>query len=484
MQTFANEGSMIPEQVWDMKETPKQPLEFSPELKFGEGTGSATPLAWSMAQFIRLAVNLKAGRNLETPQVVYDRYVKGNSLNADFTEIPETFQKGADFSDICFSQNGPSYRKDCSYVSTLMDSEMQNPALRKCSLDGFYLGCKNNATEMHACFSFKGDFKTLEIAGDFTNWKPVALDVRRKSEGVFAPCFNFAKTARVEYKLIVDGKWIIDPLNPNKVDNGVGGENSFFTMPEYKPTKWDKGEAPTLDEFEITSKDFGTRTIKVYAPQNISTTKKRGITTSSLKNVQPLATAAGTGTLPVLYVEDGSDYVTRAKAIRIQLNLVKAGEVRPFIMVFIDPKDRMKEYWANDQWTDFIANEVVPEIDKRYRTIKNRDGRALLGTSLGGVTSIWTALKHPDIFARVGGQSSSFWIDNERVVKTLENLDSKIKFKFYLDDGTLEGVDDSRKVARILSNKGFDVTYYEAEAGHNWTAWRDRLAGAFVALWK
>ena len=77
MLAFANEGLMIPEQIWDKKEKPDADKQFVPELKFGEGTGSATPLAWSMAQFIRLAVNLKAGRNLDTPQVVYDRYVRG-----------------------------------------------------------------------------------------------------------------------------------------------------------------------------------------------------------------------------------------------------------------------------------------------------------------------------------------------------------------------------------------------------------------------
>jgi glucoamylase len=49
--------------------------QFIPQLAFGEGTGSATPLAWSMAQFIRLATNIKAGRNLDTPDVVYRRYV-------------------------------------------------------------------------------------------------------------------------------------------------------------------------------------------------------------------------------------------------------------------------------------------------------------------------------------------------------------------------------------------------------------------------
>jgi glucoamylase len=67
---FANEGMMLPEQVWDQPRSPR------PELKFGQGTGSATPLAWSMAQFIRLAVNLKSKKNLDTPNIVASRYLK------------------------------------------------------------------------------------------------------------------------------------------------------------------------------------------------------------------------------------------------------------------------------------------------------------------------------------------------------------------------------------------------------------------------
>ncbi|HKS10331.1 MAG TPA: alpha-amylase family glycosyl hydrolase [Pyrinomonadaceae bacterium] len=69
MSRFANDGLMIPEQVWDRSDSP------NPAFRFGEGTGSATPLAWSMAQFIRLALNLKHGRNLETPDVVSQRYL-------------------------------------------------------------------------------------------------------------------------------------------------------------------------------------------------------------------------------------------------------------------------------------------------------------------------------------------------------------------------------------------------------------------------
>jgi glucoamylase len=58
---FANDGLMIPEQVWDRGQ-------------IGAGTGSATPLAWSMAQFIRLAMSIERGRNVETPRVVWERY--------------------------------------------------------------------------------------------------------------------------------------------------------------------------------------------------------------------------------------------------------------------------------------------------------------------------------------------------------------------------------------------------------------------------
>ncbi|HYG09258.1 MAG TPA: glucan 1,4-alpha-glucosidase, partial [Pyrinomonadaceae bacterium] len=65
---FANEGLMLPEQIWDRRESP------GAEFVFGEGTGSATPLAWTMAQFIRLASNLSEGRNLETPDIVAARY--------------------------------------------------------------------------------------------------------------------------------------------------------------------------------------------------------------------------------------------------------------------------------------------------------------------------------------------------------------------------------------------------------------------------
>ncbi|MCD9188322.1 MAG: glycoside hydrolase family 15 protein [Pyrinomonadaceae bacterium] len=475
---FANEGLMIAEQVWDKPQPPKNiDRQFVPELKFGEGTGSATPLAWSMAQFIRLAVNLQAGKNLDTPDVVYERYVLGKkNENAGLVSQPNP-----SFSNLPLQTSATRSLKiaGCEKAQTYVfdDSKILQTIPQKSEKYPTVFGSKGEK-ESAMRFAYFGMEKDIEIVGDFTDWKPCGIKFSNINglPNVHPITLKFPNTARVEYKLIVDGKWINDPLNPNKIDNGVGGENSFFEMPDYKPTTWDEQESFKIEgdpepyvidieikELEIQTKDYGTKKIKVYLPYGYEKSKE---------------------SFPVLYLQDGSDYLQRAKASVQMENLVKANKIKPFIMVFLDPKDRMKEYWANDDYAKFIAEEVVPMIDANYKTVKSRDGRAIIGASLGGITSIHTALKYPDVFGSIGAQSASFWVDDERVIKELAKLDGKTKFKFYIDDGTLKGVEDSRKAVGILKNKNFDVTYNEKEAGHNWTAWRDRLADAFTAIRK
>ncbi len=67
----ANDGGMLPEQVWDQNPPSGQP-GFAP----GTATFSATPLAWTHAQFIRLAWSITAGHPVEQPSVVACRYVR------------------------------------------------------------------------------------------------------------------------------------------------------------------------------------------------------------------------------------------------------------------------------------------------------------------------------------------------------------------------------------------------------------------------
>ena len=61
---------MIPEQVWDRAEPTQS------HFVFGEGTGSATPLAWSMAQFIRLVICSQEKRIVEQPSIVAQHFMK------------------------------------------------------------------------------------------------------------------------------------------------------------------------------------------------------------------------------------------------------------------------------------------------------------------------------------------------------------------------------------------------------------------------
>jgi glucoamylase len=66
MAASANDGGMLPEQVWDSR---------SPSRAPGGGTRSATPLAWTHAQFVRLAWSIDAGRPVERPGIVACRYL-------------------------------------------------------------------------------------------------------------------------------------------------------------------------------------------------------------------------------------------------------------------------------------------------------------------------------------------------------------------------------------------------------------------------
>ena len=70
MAAAGNEGLMLPEQVW----APDFPPAGQPGFPLGEGTFSATPLAWSHAQYVRLARSIEAGRPVERPSIVAARY--------------------------------------------------------------------------------------------------------------------------------------------------------------------------------------------------------------------------------------------------------------------------------------------------------------------------------------------------------------------------------------------------------------------------
>jgi glucan 1,4-alpha-glucosidase len=83
MANTANDGYMIPEQVWEEPQPAPAPYNYQP----GKATGSASPLAWAMSQYIRLAQAIGAGRPVETPSAVRQRYATGAARGTPELEL-------------------------------------------------------------------------------------------------------------------------------------------------------------------------------------------------------------------------------------------------------------------------------------------------------------------------------------------------------------------------------------------------------------
>jgi glucoamylase len=78
LENYANETGLFPEQVWDSKDIPEK------DLILGKASGSAMPLAWAHAEYIKLCVSLKNKKVFDTPVLTYQRYVKEKKSSAIF----------------------------------------------------------------------------------------------------------------------------------------------------------------------------------------------------------------------------------------------------------------------------------------------------------------------------------------------------------------------------------------------------------------
>ncbi|MBV8859657.1 MAG: glucan 1,4-alpha-glucosidase [Acidobacteria bacterium] len=519
MAGFANEGLMIPEQVWDSPASPR------PGFKFGEGTGSATPLAWSMAQFVRLATNIQEGRNLDTPDIVAARYSKQPQpphADADFyfpaqeildrAEAGQTFRvtggarrkgsrafllAGAERRELQADAEGnfafdlKAARGTNAFVVAAVSPDgatsfrrvnvagLTPEELEKAERDLYPADAAERVKAAQTSplvddegvtFIYRGAAKRVEVVGDFTGWAPAGLSLREVpgTTNLKFIRLKFPAAARLEYKLVADGEWLLDPLNPNRNDNGVGGQNSNFNGPAYRPSAYAAGSKELRGRVEPLELPGDKHKAQVYLPPGYERGRER---------------------YPVLYMQDGTQAIELGRAAETADRMIAEGKVEPFIIVFIDPLERMKEYWADDAFADWMARTLVPLVDARYRTRPDRDARALSGASLGGVISVWTALRHPETFARIIGLSTSFQIDEGRVLAALAGLDDETRrrqpLRFYLDAGRYEPpiLETTRRANLLLRARGYPVTYREAPVGHNYIAWRDRLPDAYAALW-
>jgi enterochelin esterase-like enzyme len=312
--------------------------------------------------------------------------------------------------------------------------------------------------------------QVVAVAGEFNQWGrtgELAIMERVHNTGIFHYTLNLSQPARLEYKLIVDGDWRLDPLCLNVVDNGVGGQNSYFVVGEFQEPpelQWVEGIAHgQVEEFEFASPSLGNRrNVYVYLPAAYAAAKAR---------------------LPALYVHDGGEYLNRAKLPVVLDNLINGRAVVPLIAVMVDPVDRMVEYRMNDSYADFFANELLPDINRRYRTLESPDGRGVMGASLGGLISVYLALTRPGLFSKAGSQSGAFFFADDRIAGLAHSAHPEQAF--YFDVGKYEPrfIPAHAELIETLKARGCRCFYQELAGGHNWTSWSAHLKDLLTFLW-
>ncbi len=179
---------------------------------------------------------------------------------------------------------------------------------------------------------------------------------------------------------------------------------------------------------------------------------------------------------------------------------VEAGRIPPMIVVGVwCTEQRLREYspWhSGTNYAKFLIEELMPQINAKFRTRTGPENTATMGSSMGGLISFWLAWKHPDVFGSAGCLSSALTWDGKLLGKPLEDtplianeLTATNRFprgvRVYFDYGTLETMGTSFEAMHIklgewLAAQGlkagddFVVRKFPG-AKHDETAWRARL---------
>ena len=193
----------------------------------------------------------------------------------------------------------------------------------------------------------------------------------------------------------------------------------------------------------------------------------------------------------IMVFQDGEGYVKTNGAWRIPYvfdNLIARKELPVIIGVFINPgqtadaqpgdkpKNRSFEYDSvNDSYARFLLEEILPEVGKKYNLTTNAAGRAICGSSSGGICSFTVAWHRPDAFSKVfstigsftdirGGYVYPFWIRKQ----------DKKPIRVFLQDGSND-LDNqfgnwplaNQTMAAALKFKGYDYDFVFGDGVHS-----------------
>lgn len=318
--------------------------------------------------------------------------------------------------------------------------------------------------------------KEVSASGEMSN-APVKLV--KDEEGVWSAIVGPLPPEVYTYSVTIDGVRTADPHN-SVVQPSRSPVTSIFDIPGTPPLLHDFQKVPhgTLHIHSYASKVTGSlRRMHVYTPPNYD--------------------KAPAATFPTLYLFHGSGdtdgcWTVLGRAHWIVDNLIAQGKAKPMVIVMPDgharlaggdepPRDGPNRNLAFEK---DLLEEVLPFVEANYRVKPDRENRAIIGLSMGGGQSLGIGLKHPELFAWVGGMSSSFGDPKAAVPGMFADPSATNKSLRLLwtacgrDDRLVAG---AREFAELLDKDGIHHQYVETDGGHSWNVWRKYLA-QFVPL--
>ncbi|KDN54368.1 alpha/beta hydrolase-fold protein [Flavobacterium seoulense] len=196
---------------------------------------------------------------------------------------------------------------------------------------------------------------------------------------------------------------------------------------------------------------------------------------------------------PVLYLQHGSfedetGWAVQGKANLILDNLIASKKSVPMIIVMDNGyayKPQSNDSRQESVFEEVVIQEIIPMIDTKFRTIANRENRAIAGLSMGANQTMRIMMNNLDIFSHYGGFSgtsnypSADAIDVNSFLdgkfKDGETINKKIKL-FWLGLGTKEPSPfpgSVRAFRKMLEKQSIKYVYYESpETAHEWLTWR------------
>jgi predicted alpha/beta superfamily hydrolase len=212
---------------------------------------------------------------------------------------------------------------------------------------------------------------------------------------------------------------------------------------------------------------------------------------------------------PVLYMHDGQNLSDPATAfaggtwglLEVLADLADDGLEVIVVGIHHRGRDRITEYspfadrrygpGKGDRYVKFLASTLKPQIDRRFRTSRARDATAILGSSMGGLISLYALIKQPRVFGAAGAMSPAFWHGDRGIFNVIGDLRSPRRTpasRIYLDMGTEEGavaLRDARAMADGLERAGWgESLFWVEEPGgrHTEHDWSRRLGRAITFL--